>query len=196
MGDGWPFLSVVRVAPPIRPRKLAKVPFVELADGRLQGVVSQRFGHRARLRLVDRGRVRTRSLQHQQQPAVRRAWRLALQAPEALVDEAVLQYGVERVARYLRVESAGERDGLVAAPTAGSISRTPAAPVFSRFLRHLAYLELPATTRAAARAALVSRDRGGRDAAGAAAAQLADVRPASPTPSTWSTVWTPPWSTA
>src|SRR5690606_39342339 len=32
--------SAVTVLPPARPRKLAKVPFVELADGRLQGVVS------------------------------------------------------------------------------------------------------------------------------------------------------------
>ncbi len=32
--------STVRVLPPARVRKLAKVPFVELAEGRLQGVVS------------------------------------------------------------------------------------------------------------------------------------------------------------
>jgi hypothetical protein len=33
--DDWRSCSVVRVAPPIRPRKLAKVPFVELAERRL-----------------------------------------------------------------------------------------------------------------------------------------------------------------
>jgi hypothetical protein len=32
--------STVPVVPPVQPRKLAKVPFVELADGRLSGVVS------------------------------------------------------------------------------------------------------------------------------------------------------------
>ena len=36
----WEQCSAVRVLPPVQPRKLAKVPFVELADGRLQGVVS------------------------------------------------------------------------------------------------------------------------------------------------------------
>ena len=36
----WERSSAVPVVPPVRPRKLAKVPFVELADGRLQGVVS------------------------------------------------------------------------------------------------------------------------------------------------------------
>ena len=32
--------SAAPVVAPVRPRKLAKVPFVELAEGRLQGVVS------------------------------------------------------------------------------------------------------------------------------------------------------------
>src|SRR5688500_6514644 len=32
--------STTPVVPPARPRKLAKVPFVELSEGRLQGVVS------------------------------------------------------------------------------------------------------------------------------------------------------------
>lgn len=36
----WEQRSAARVVPPVQPRKLAKVPFVELADGRLQGVVS------------------------------------------------------------------------------------------------------------------------------------------------------------
>ena len=38
--SGWESSSTARVLWPARPRKLAKVPFVELADGRLQGVVS------------------------------------------------------------------------------------------------------------------------------------------------------------
>ena len=33
----WEQCSAVRVVPTVRPRKLAKVPFVELADGQLQG---------------------------------------------------------------------------------------------------------------------------------------------------------------
>jgi len=40
MANEWERSSAVPVVPPVRPRKLAKVPFVELADGRLQGVVS------------------------------------------------------------------------------------------------------------------------------------------------------------
>lgn len=37
---GWARRSRLRVVPQVKPRKLAKVPFVEMADGRLQGVVS------------------------------------------------------------------------------------------------------------------------------------------------------------
>ena len=40
MSPDWERASLARVIPPARPRKLAKVPFVELADGHLQGVVS------------------------------------------------------------------------------------------------------------------------------------------------------------
>ncbi|MBE1463642.1 hypothetical protein [Kibdelosporangium phytohabitans] len=72
-----------------------------------------------------------------------------------MVTEAVLQYGAERVARYLRVEVAAEEE-----VTADSILRatwkarppqgdtSAAAVVFSQFLRHLAYLELAPTTTA------------------------------------------------
>ena len=55
-----------------------------------------------------------------------------------------MQYGLDRVARYLRVEvPAG--DALMS-HVKGHVERTPAAVVFSRFLRHLAYLEVPDST--------------------------------------------------
>jgi len=90
-------------------------------------------------------------LQHQQQPPCGGARGSFCNHIIALINEAVLQYGPERVARYLRVE--------VDEPTADAITTTmlatrpsqaetkAAAAVFSRFLRHLAYLELAATTQ-------------------------------------------------
>jgi hypothetical protein len=140
--------STTRVVPPAQPRNLAKVPFVELADGRLQGVVSSGS---------DIGRVYVSSI-----TAGAHAYRCSTNnnrpcgglrgSPckhlQALVAEAVLQYGADRVARYLQVDP---DDG--AASGAGLLGRLggrhepmPAAIVFSRFLRHLAYLELPDTT--------------------------------------------------
>ncbi|MFF7245713.1 hypothetical protein ACFZBU_17605 [Embleya sp. NPDC008237] len=148
----WEASSTARVIPPARPRKLAKVPFVELADGRLQGVVSSGS---------DIGRVYVSSV-------AARSYAFACSTNNnrpcggargsfckhigALITEAVLQYGAERVARYLRIEPVDAADGAPAITSAMTATRpaqadaTAAAPVFSRFLRHLGYLELPATT--------------------------------------------------
>ncbi|MFC9971502.1 hypothetical protein ACFVH6_11480 [Spirillospora sp. NPDC127200] len=140
----WERRSTVRVVPPVRPRKLAKVPFVELADGRLQGVVSS--GSDIARVYVSSVAAGTRSYScstNNNRPCggLRGAPCKHLQA---LVSEAVLQYGQERVARYLRVE-AGPDDDLVRLLDGGP-EKAQAAVVFSRFLRHLSYLELPDTT--------------------------------------------------
>lgn len=143
----WEQCSTVRVIPPVRPRKLAKVPFVELAEGRLQGVVSSGS---------DIARVYVSSIAahtHDYSCGTNnnRPCGGANGGPckhlRELADEAVLQYGIDRVARYLHIE-AGEdskAEDLMSRLT-GSRESAPAAVVFSRFLRHLAYLELPDTT--------------------------------------------------
>lgn len=138
--------------PPARPRKLAKVPFVELADGRVQGVVSSGS---------DIGRVYVSSVAastyefacstNNNRPCGG-ARGMFCNHILALITEAVLQYGAERVARYLRVEAAA--DELTAQVIAGTMSGTrpsqgdnsAAASVFSQFLRHLAYLEFAPST--------------------------------------------------
>ncbi|NBM18534.1 hypothetical protein [Streptomyces sp. GC420] len=148
----WEKSSTARVNPPARPRRLAKVPFVELADGRLQGVVSSGS---------DIGRVYVSSVAtatyafacstNNNRPCGGARGSFCNHI-RALVGEAVLQYGAGRVARYLRVDTAdGEPDAQ--SITAAMITTRPAqadtkaaAPVFSRFLRHLAYLELAPTT--------------------------------------------------
>ncbi|GAA5196542.1 hypothetical protein GCM10023322_65740 [Rugosimonospora acidiphila] len=145
----WQRRSAVRVVPGVAPRKLAKVPFVELADGRLQGVVSSGSD-------VERVYVSSMSagehVYHCSTNNNRPCGGLRGQPCnhlQALVDEAVLQYGVPRVARYLRVEAGDEVTtgaGLMALLLDGRHEPSPAAVVFSRFLRHLAYLELPETT--------------------------------------------------
>ncbi|MFF3838004.1 hypothetical protein [Streptomyces sp. NPDC001930] len=151
----WEQSSAARVVPPARPRKLAKVPFVELADGRLQGVVSSGS---------DAGRVYVSSIAtgtyafacstNNNRPCGGARGSFCNHI-RALVGEAVLQYGAERVARYLKADpgdtSATEPDAhkLVMLMTATRPSQgdtSAAAPVFSRFLRHLAYLELEPTT--------------------------------------------------
>jgi len=148
----WEESSTARVIPPAQPRKLARVPFVELADGRLQGVVSSGSDiERVYVSSVEAGEYSFACSTNNNRPCGGARGSFCNHI-RALIDEAVLQYGAERVARYLRVEIVN------AEPTAQSItvgmsSTCPsradtkaAAPVFSRFLRHLAYLEFaPAT---------------------------------------------------
>ncbi|WP_328808993.1 hypothetical protein [Nonomuraea montanisoli] len=144
----WEQRSVVPVVPPVRPRKLAKVPFVELADGRLQGVVSSGSDiERVYVSSIAAGTHAFSCSTNNNRPCGGLYGRPCKHL-EALVAEAVIQYGLDRVARYLRVE-VGE-DGSLIRALDGEVERTQASMVFSRFLRHLAYLELPGTGQAVA----------------------------------------------
>lgn len=144
--------STVRVTAPARPRKLAKVPFVELADGRVQGVVSSGSDiGRVYVSSVAAGTYAFACSTNNNRPCGGARGSFCNHI-RALLGEAVLQYGAERVARHLRADTgdaAPDAAGIVSAMTATRPAQgdtSAAAPVFSRFLRHLAYLELPAST--------------------------------------------------
>jgi hypothetical protein len=159
----WEESSLLRVVPPARPRKLAKVPFVELADGRLQGVVSSGSDiERVYVSSVAAGDFGFACRTNNNRPCG------GLQGGfcnhiAAMVGEGVLQYGGGRVARYLQVDMIDAPGGAVdaepgapqltsamsaARPQQAADGQAVTGQVFSRFLRHLAYLELPATTAA------------------------------------------------
>ncbi|MEU6728139.1 hypothetical protein ABZ917_30915 [Nonomuraea wenchangensis] len=138
----WEQRSVVRVVAPVEPRKLAKVPFVELADGRLQGVVSSGSDiERVYVSSITAGSLAMSCSTNNNRPCGA-LHGYACKHVRLLADEAILQYGLDRVARYLRVEA----DPGTGLELNGPVERTPAAVVFSRFLRHLAYLEVPDST--------------------------------------------------
>jgi len=144
----WERCSVVRVVPPVQPRKLAKVPFVELADGRLQGVVSSGSDvERVYVSSIAAGTHAYHCSTNNNRPCGG-LYGAPCKHLRALVEEAVRQYGAGRVARYLRIDADdGAPSGAdLVARLHGSHEPAPAAVVFSRFLRHLAYLELPDTT--------------------------------------------------
>ncbi|WP_232835360.1 hypothetical protein [Actinocorallia populi] len=141
---GWERRSAVRIVPPARPRKLAKVPFVELADGRLQGVVSSGSDiSRVYVSSISAGSHAYNCRTNNNRPCGGLRG-LPCKHLRALADEAVLQYGLERVARYLKVDV--DESGDLVSALGGSPEPSDAAVVFSRFLRHLSYLELPGTT--------------------------------------------------
>ncbi|MEU0738999.1 hypothetical protein [Streptomyces sp. NPDC006134] len=136
---------------PARPRKLAKVPFVELAEGRLQGVVSSGSDiERVYVSSVAAGTYAFACSTNNNRPCGGARGGFCNHI-RALVTEAVLQYGAARVARYLKVETAdGQQDApsltqAMAGTRPPQADGTAAAAVFSRFLRHLAYLELAPT---------------------------------------------------
>jgi len=140
--------STRSVLPLVQARKLAKVPFVEMADGRLQGVVSSGS---------DPARVYVSSIgaadhalgcsTNNNRPCGGLGGRWACNHIKAMVTEAVIQYGAERVGRFLRVEADELTTGHELIDRIdGTSSSTQAAVVFARFLRHLTYLELPSTS--------------------------------------------------
>src|SRR5215472_18983930 len=108
----WEKASTVRVMPSARPRKLAKVPFVELADGRLQGVVSSGSDiERVYVSSIGAGDHAYSCSTNNNRPCGGARGRMCKHL-EALIDEAILQFGLDRVARYLRVDLGAEpRDG-------------------------------------------------------------------------------------
>ena len=142
--DPWEQFSSVPVVPPVQPRKLAKVPFVELADGRLQGVVSS--GSDIERVYVSSFAAKTHVYScstNNNRPCggLRGSPCKHLQT---LLDEAVLQYGSERVIRYLNIDAEpGTGTWELIRAMKGQQESAPAATVFSRFLHHLAYLEVP-----------------------------------------------------
>jgi hypothetical protein len=137
--------STVRVVSPVRPRKLAKVPFVELADGRLQGVVSSGSDvERVYVSSIVAGTHGLSCSTNNNRPCGGLRGSYPCKHLQALLAEAELQYGRDRVARYLRIEVA--EDGDLDDGLKGHHDPAPAAAVFSSFLRHLAYLELPEVT--------------------------------------------------
>lgn len=143
--------SMARVLSPARPRKLAKVPFVELADGRLQGVVSSGSDiGRVYVSSVAAGSFVFACSTNNNRPCGG-ARGMFCNHILTMINEAVLQYGATRVARYLRVETDPEPTGQAIASAMSATAPAQgdsgaAATVFSQFLRHLAYLELPPTT--------------------------------------------------
>ncbi|WP_280501011.1 hypothetical protein, partial [Nocardia farcinica] len=121
--------SVVRVLPVVAPRKLAKVPFVEMADGRVQGVVSS--GSDVARVYVSSISVSSISVSlstvssspspehglscstNNNRPCGGLSGGYACKHIEALLNEAVLQYGAERVARFLGVDVPGDGRALL-----------------------------------------------------------------------------------
>lgn len=133
--------STAQQVPPARSRKLAKVPFLELSDGRLQGVVSSGSDiERVYVSSISAGDHGVSCSTNNNRPCGGLNTQAVCKHAQVLLTEAERQFGTGQVARYLRIEINQDEslfDGLHPTRSHGC-----AAEVFSSFLRHLAYLEV------------------------------------------------------
>ncbi|MFJ4679165.1 hypothetical protein [Kitasatospora sp. NPDC088783] len=148
------FSSLGQVVPPARRRTLEKVPFVQLSDARLQGVVSSGSD----IARVYVSSIAARTFDFSCSTNNNRPCGGLRGNPckhiDALLSEAVAQIGAERLAAYLKVDTGAA----TSVPTIGDIHRamaaarpnkaavSPAPAVFARFLEHLTYFDHPAVT--------------------------------------------------
>ncbi|GAB6899435.1 hypothetical protein JCM9957A_25250 [Kineosporia succinea] len=129
----------------MNPRKLAKVPFLELSEGRLQGVVSSGSDiERVYVSSISAGDHGLSCSTNNNRPCGGLRSNYGCKHIQALLTEAEKQFGSERVARYLSIEIPEQGSLFSALHATEAPSR--AAEVFSSFLRHLAYLEIPVST--------------------------------------------------
>ncbi len=129
-----------------RPRKVNKVPFVELYAGRLQGVVSSK----SELRRVyvsyfeaGKGNFYCSTNNNRVCGGLRGSPCKHLQA---LLNEALLQFGAERIINYLGIDldpTKVSRGYDLLPGFKGGPHKVEAGMVFSRFLTYLSYVSLP-----------------------------------------------------
>ncbi len=137
--------SVLRICPSVNPRKIKKVPFVEMFAERLQGVVSS--GSDIRRVYVSFYDAKTHnfscSTNHNRVCGGLR--QNGCKHLDLLINEAVIQYGAEKVISFLNInedqESITTGDEIVY-KMKGQYIKEESSMIFSRFLNHLRYMEL------------------------------------------------------
>lgn len=126
-------------------RNIKKVPFVELFNGRLQGVVSSGSDiERVYVSFFEAGTIDFYCSTNNNRPCGGLGGYPCNHLRE-LLEEAITQYGFEAVVQFLKPP--GDWSQMQAThdllARTGQPKKEPAREVFSRFLNHLHYLELP-----------------------------------------------------
>lgn len=138
--------SVVKVQHAANARKVKKVPFVEIHAGRVAGVVSSGSdASRVYVSFIDAGTTNYYCSTNNNRPCG------GLRGGPckhilSMLDEAVLQFGADKVARGLELEvdpTTIVSSGDIMRHVSGSKTKEEASVVFSRFLSYLRYVEYP-----------------------------------------------------
>jgi len=141
--NGTARTSFVATAAGATKRSVKKVPFVELFGGRLQGVVSSGSDiERVYVSFIEAKTGNFYCSTNNNRPCGGLGGRPCKHIA-SLFDEAVVQFGAETVAAFMKVEAGGGSLSLRDVKT-GSLTKEEAGRVFSRFLSYLRYCELPA----------------------------------------------------
>lgn len=130
-------------------RDIKKVPFVELFNDRLQGVVSSGSDiERVYVSFFAAESLDFYCSTNNNRPCGGLGG-YPCKHLQTLLDEAIAQYGIEAVAQFLKVPGDVTRIQSTADIIAhkGTVKKEPAGEVFSRFLNYLRYLELAASHR-------------------------------------------------
>jgi hypothetical protein len=137
--------SVIAQPPLLRPRTVKKVPFVELFGGHVQGVISSGSDeNRVYVAFVEAGTSDFNCTTNNNRPCGG-LYSAPCKHIGQMVEEAVLQFGAERVAQFLKLQGDPSRfkeaEDIMKA-VKGSHKKEQAGAVFSRFLNYLRYCEL------------------------------------------------------
>lgn len=137
--------SILAGSGPSGPRGVKSVPFVELADGRIQGVVSSGSDiERVYVSFVEAGSGDYYCCTNNNRPCGGLGGSPCKHIA-SLVDEAIVQFGAARVAAYLGVGGEGQEidsGRKLLAGLKGNERKESPGTVFSRFLNYLRYCEL------------------------------------------------------
>ncbi len=137
--------SVLRVCPSVNPRKIKKVPFVEMFAGRLQGVVSAGSDIRRVYVSFYDAKTHNFSCSTNNNRVCGGLRHDGCKHLDLLLNEAVIQYGAAKVISFLNLnedpESLTTGTDIVEKMN-GQHIREESSMVFSRFLNHLRYMEL------------------------------------------------------
>lgn len=137
--------------PMSRPRKVKDVPYVELFGGRVQGVVSSGSDeNRVYVSFFEAGSSVNFNCSTNNNRPCSGCRGTPCKHLAQLMSEAVLQFGAETVARYLKLSGdlskfTSARDIML--QVRGVQSRLDVSQVFSRFLSHLRYFELASSNQ-------------------------------------------------
>jgi hypothetical protein len=130
-------------------RNIKKVPFVELFNGRLQGVVSSSSDiERVYVPFFEAGSMDYYCSTNNNRPCSGISGGTC-KCLHALLNEAIAQYGLDQVTYFLKLDSTSQsiNSTYEILRCVGRLKKEPASQTFSRFLNYLRYLELPSSNQ-------------------------------------------------